>query len=208
VITKFALPDHLWMAVEMGIFLYHEARFDGYADCGFPPFPESCATVQLENLDAWEQWREMWSRPTWWRRIGVLVRGDCRAAHFIAGPFLGLEGFIAPYIDCSTSSLWGQTIDDESMLGAQVSVEDCEWTAATATSAILSCRVPGSASAQPLGPRSWSAIGPRKGAKRSPTPRILGGSEGLQLLRFRPFALVGEEGLHSLTRKRPLVQVQ
>jgi hypothetical protein len=52
----------------------------------------------------------------------------------------------------------------------------------------------GSASAQPLRPRSWSAFGPRKSAKRSPTPRILGGSKGLQLLRFRPFALVGGKG--------------
>ena len=57
------------------------------------------------------------------------------------------------------------------------------------------------------GPDLGPTFDPRKGAKRSPTPRILGGSKGLKPLRFRAFALVGVEGLHSLARKKPGVQI-
>jgi hypothetical protein len=54
--------------------------------------------------------------------------GDCQPAQFISGPEQPIEG---PYVDCSTSSPSSQTIEYESILGAQVSVENCEVTASS-----------------------------------------------------------------------------
>ena len=64
-----------------------------------------------------------------------------------------------------------------------------------------------SAPAHPFGRRSGSAFGPRKSAKRPPISHILGGSKGWTSLKFLALALVGEEGLHSLARKKPGVQI-
>ena len=138
-ITEFAFPEHTFIVVEMGTFLIMEGRFEGYGDCGVGPFPESCANIQLENLDAWVQWRQNLepanvvevALETWYG-------GDCQAAQFIMGP---ATPFIAgPYIDCSTSSTPSQTIEYESILGAQVSVENCEETALSGAKH-LSCEV-------------------------------------------------------------------
>lgn len=132
VITEFGFPEHSWFVIPFGIFLATEGRFEGYVDCGVGPFPESCATIQLENLDAWVQWRDNMDRA---KVVEVALEswygGDCEAALFLSGePF-------HPYVNCSTSSSPGQTIEYESILGAQVSVENCE---ATSTNN-LSCEV-------------------------------------------------------------------
>lgn len=119
VITEFGFTEHSQMVIEMGIFLASEGRFDGYEDCGFGPFPESCATIQLENLDAWVEWREN-ARPA--DSVAAAMeswyRGDCEAARFLS----------ETDIDCSTSSPAAQTIEYESILGALISVESCETT--------------------------------------------------------------------------------
>ena len=124
VITEFGFPEHTWLVVSMGTFLATEGRFEGYEDCGFGPFPESCATSQLENLDAWAEWRENFE-PADVVEVALAswYGGDCEAAQFIAGRNRDLVG---PFVDCSTSSSPAQTIEYESILGAQVSVENCE----------------------------------------------------------------------------------
>ena len=56
VITQFGFTEHTGLLIEMGIYLASVDRFDGYEDCFNGPFPESCATIQMENLDAWASW--------------------------------------------------------------------------------------------------------------------------------------------------------
>jgi hypothetical protein len=56
VITQFGFTEHSWILDSMGTFLVSEGRSQGYEDCLVGPFPESCATIQLENLDAWAEW--------------------------------------------------------------------------------------------------------------------------------------------------------
>jgi hypothetical protein len=139
-ITEFAFPQHTFIAVEMGIFLATEGSFDGYGACASGPLPESCATIQLENLDAWVEWRET-LEPAEIVEVALesWYGGDCEAAQFIGGPHPAIEG---PYVDCSISSTSGQTIEYESILGAQASVENCEQTApAGSEDQNLSCEV-------------------------------------------------------------------
>jgi hypothetical protein len=124
------------MLIEMGAFLASQGRLEGYEDCVFGPFPESCATIQLENLDAWVEWRQE-VEPA--EQVTVALEswyeGDCQVALFLAGTDFGNDGV------CSASSLPAQTIEYESILGAQVSVENCETTSATGDSTLLSCEV-------------------------------------------------------------------
>ena len=61
--------------------------------------------------------------------------GNCQVALFLAGTDFGNDGV------CSASSLPAQTIEYESILGAQVSVENCETTSAGGDSTRLSCEV-------------------------------------------------------------------
>jgi hypothetical protein len=58
VITQFGFTEHTWILESMGTFLASEGRSEGYEDCVVGPFPESCATIQMENLDAWATWYE------------------------------------------------------------------------------------------------------------------------------------------------------
>jgi hypothetical protein len=136
VITQFGFTEHTGMLLEMGAFLASEGRLDGYEDCVFGPFPESCATIQLENLDDWVEWRRD-VEPV--DQVTVALEswygGNCQVALFLAGTDFGNEGV------CSTSSLPAQTIEYESILGAQVSIENCETTSAGDESTLLSCEV-------------------------------------------------------------------
>lgn len=119
VITQFGFTEHTGMLIDMGTFLASEGRFDGYEDCIFGPFPESCATIQLENLDAWAAWHET-AEPA--DRVDAVVkswyRGECEAALLLSWG----------ETDCSASSSPALTTEFESILGAQVSVENCETT--------------------------------------------------------------------------------
>jgi len=76
VITQFGFTEHSGILIEMGTFLASEGRFDGYEDCLAGPFPESCATIQMENLDAWAAWhaRNVGAGRQGGDRGGVLVR--------------------------------------------------------------------------------------------------------------------------------------
>ncbi len=136
VITQFGFTEHTGMLIEMGAFLASEGRLEGYEDCVFGPFPESCATIQLENLDAWVEWRQDVEPAD---QVTVALEswygGNCQVALFLAGTDFGNDGA------CSTSSLPAQTIEYESILGAQVSVENCETTSAGGDSTRLSCEV-------------------------------------------------------------------
>jgi hypothetical protein len=117
VITQFGFTEHTGLLLDMGMYLASEGRFDGYADCVAGPFPETCATIQIENLDGWAAWRET-VEPS--DRVETAVEswygGDCAAAVNVAW---------GEDTDCSASSPLGQMIAYESMLGAQVSVENC-----------------------------------------------------------------------------------
>jgi hypothetical protein len=130
VITQFGFTEHTGMLIDMGTFLASEDRFEGFEDCIFGPFPESCATIQLENLDDWAAWQET-AEPA--DRVEAVVeswyRGDCEAAVFLSWG----------ETDCSASSLPAQTTEYESILGAQVSVENCEVTPGADPN--LSCEV-------------------------------------------------------------------
>jgi len=141
VITEFAFPEHSWMVVEMGTFLASEGRVDGYGDCVFGPFPESCAIIQLENLDAWAAWQEdVEPADIVTSALESWYTGDCQAALFIAGPEGEFPEGMGSFMDCSPSSAASQTIEYESILGAQVSVENCETTSSGGEST-LSCEV-------------------------------------------------------------------
>ena len=136
VITEFAFPEHTFIVVSMGIFLASEGSFEGYGDCGVGPFPESCATIQLENLDAWAEWRQN-LEPANVVKVALesWYGGDCQAAQIIT-----LR--VGQDMDCSTWSTPSQTMEYESILGAQVSVENCEETAPAASQdQNLSCEV-------------------------------------------------------------------
>jgi hypothetical protein len=142
VITAFGFPEHTWMVVEMGHFLAGEGSFEGYGPCGFGPFPELCATIQLDNLDAWVEWREnLEPVVSVEAALESWYRGDCEAALFVAGPFdFDDPDPDNPDPDCSTSSKPGQWTEYESILGAQVSVEGCE-DALSGEDTVLSCQV-------------------------------------------------------------------
>lgn len=131
VITQFGFTEHSGLLIEMGTFLASEGRFDGYEDCVYGPFPASCATIQLENLDAWAAWRETLEPAD---RVKTVVeswyRGDCEAAVLLSWG----------ESDCTASSLPAQTTAYESILGAEVSVEDCE-TSSGGEHQRLSCEV-------------------------------------------------------------------
>ena len=120
VITQFGFTEHAGLLLDMGIFLASEGRFDGYEDCLAGPFRETCATIQIENLDAWAAWHKA-SEP--FDKVETVVEswfgGDCKTAVALSW---------GDDTDCSASSSPGQMIAYESILGADVSVENCEQT--------------------------------------------------------------------------------
>ena len=132
VITAFGFPEHTWIVVEIGTFLAIEGRFEGYEECVSGPFPESCATVQMENLDAWVEWRED-VEPIDVVEVALesWYGGNCETAQFLLDSSVG----------CSTSSEASQTIEYESILGAQVTVENCEETGSSSEFKYLSCEI-------------------------------------------------------------------
>lgn len=121
-ITEFAFPEHTFMVAEMGTFLAMEGRFEGYELCIFGPFPESCAMIQMENLDGWVEWRETFE-PTRLAEFALesWYSGDCLGARHVSD----LEAAA-----CARSSEPNETIEYESILGAEVSLDGCEEVAA------------------------------------------------------------------------------
>lgn len=120
VITQFGFTEHTSVLLDMATFLASEDRFDGYENCVSGPFDESCATIQLENLDAWATWLDT-VKPA--DRVEIVLRswyrGDCAAAVALS--------WDTP-IDCSAASLPAQMVAYESILDAQVSVANCATT--------------------------------------------------------------------------------
>ncbi len=123
-----------------GVFLATEGRLEGYEDCAVSPFPESCATIQMENLDGWVEWRENVDRTKVVEAaLNAWYGGDCPAASWLSGEFF----------DCSISSVETQTIEYESILGAQVSVEDCDVAGITVSCEVLYSNAMNSAVGEP-----------------------------------------------------------
>jgi hypothetical protein len=117
VITQFGFTEHSGMLIDMATFLASEGRFDGYEGCIFGPFAEPCATIQLENLDAWAAWHDTVEPGD---RVAAAVaswyRGDCEAAAALSWA----------ETECSASSVAARTTAYESILRAQVSIDGCE----------------------------------------------------------------------------------
>ncbi|HXV70491.1 MAG TPA: hypothetical protein VEB69_03745 [Acidimicrobiia bacterium] len=133
VITQFGFPEHSFMVVGMGTFLAMEGRYDGYESCNFGPFPESCATIQLVNLEAWSDWRGTTEPAAFVESaLGAWYGGDCSVARHISGVEADL---------CSTSDSVNATIEYEAILEANVSVEGCETTFSSSEDLTLSCEV-------------------------------------------------------------------
>jgi hypothetical protein len=130
VITEFGFPEHSWMVLSMGAFLAIEGRFDGYEDCGFGPFPASCAAIQLENLDSFVEWRKTPLEPAQLveATLASWYGGDCGQATFLSGTEFN-DVYSAD--DCASGPTQPPTspirmMGYESLLGAEVSVEACE----------------------------------------------------------------------------------
>ena len=133
-ITAFAFPEHTFLLASMGSFLTMDGRFDGYHECVFDaPFPQSCGTIQMENLDAWADWADaLEAEDVVEFALTAWFGGDCPAARYLS--FLDHEG-------CSTQDTLSQTIEYESILGADVSVESCEELTAGDGEVAISCEV-------------------------------------------------------------------
>ncbi len=126
-ITTFAFPEHPAVNLHFGSFLAAEGRLDGYEDCAFGPFTESCAAIQLENLDAWVTWAETLQPPAVVEAaLTAWYGGDCVAAHYLGGEIFN-NGFAdGPTGLCPPAAASSQAIEYESILKAEVSVEACE----------------------------------------------------------------------------------
>lgn len=118
-ITQFEFPEHSFIMVQIGTFLALEDRFEGYERCVFGPFPESCASIQTENLDAWVDWRRtVEPELVVEKALESWFGGDCLRARHLSD--LGSE-------DCEVGSdPVSQTVEYESLLAAEVSLDGCE----------------------------------------------------------------------------------
>ena len=130
-IVEFAFPAHHGPLLSMGSFLALKGSYDdSYEECiGASPFPTFCAAIQLENVVAWAEWYQ--SRDDLDAVEDVIsswYSGDCVTAAVLSGDF----GACSDPTDPLTLKL-----QYESILGAQVSVENCE----TASEAVVRCDV-------------------------------------------------------------------
>ena len=141
VIRDFVFPEYATVNVQLGSFLAAEGRLEGYEDCVFGPLTESCAVIQLENLDAWAEWQGAWDGQTeadeaalkarhvdWMNSVlGAWYGGDCLGAHYLAGVMLDNGYRDGANAFCPSSASSSQTIEYESILGAEVTVEACDY---------------------------------------------------------------------------------
>ena len=116
VITQFGFTEHTGLLMEMATFLESEGRFGGFDRCTHSPFAEPCASIVMENLDGWAAWRQTLQPAD---RVKTVVKAwygaNCQAAVVLSWGAT----------DCAPSSVPGQTVAYESILGAQVSVDNC-----------------------------------------------------------------------------------
>jgi hypothetical protein len=132
------------MVLSMGAFLAIEGRFDGYEDCGFGPFPASCAAIQQENLDSFVAWRKTPLEPAQLveATLASWYGGDCGQATFLSGTEFN-DVYSAD--DCASGPTQPpaspiRMMDYESILGAEVSVDSCE-TLSTGDTIDVTCEV-------------------------------------------------------------------
>ncbi|HKX74134.1 MAG TPA: hypothetical protein VJR05_01985 [Acidimicrobiia bacterium] len=134
IIKDFGFPEHTFLVGSMGGFLAVEGRFDGYQDCSLGPFPESCAVIQMENLEAWADWYDTVEPATLVdAALQAWYAGDCETARYLSY----LETDVCSMLDPQNS-----TMEYESILGATVSLQGCEDRPALIDDeATLSCEV-------------------------------------------------------------------
>jgi hypothetical protein len=135
-IRQFAFPVHSWMILSMATFLSLEGRFDAYESCVEGAYsesiPASCASVEVENLDSWAEWYEGLDGPAVVENaIGAWFGGDCVTALIMS---------VDDPASCSdSSSSAALTVEYESMLDAQVLLENC--VGGSSDTAIVRCDV-------------------------------------------------------------------
>jgi hypothetical protein len=143
VITDFMFPRDASISILMGSILAEEGRLEGYEHCVFGPLTESCAVIQMENLDALAEYSarraeesgayEAWKTGLMQSALNAWYGGDCLTAHFLAGEMLYVNGEIGGgYQDgaealCQPSADSTQTIEYESILGAEATLDGCEF---------------------------------------------------------------------------------
>ncbi len=132
-IVEFYFPENTWVLESVGEFLaLGEGWVDGYEDCvNAVPHLLSCAEIQSENVGAWADWYQ--SRDgiaVVQDAISSLYGGDCVAALVIlAGDPNGCSGTSDP--GGGVAAWPGEVaamVQYESILDAQVSLENCEST--------------------------------------------------------------------------------
>ncbi len=135
VILEFGFPEHTWILLGIGAYLASEGRFEEYENCvPVGLYPVSCAVIQIESAEAWNDWRKKVEPP---EMVDLAVQawygGDCDTAQFLAG--------LEP--DCSTPELprTALTIEYEAILGAEVTLENCSAVKVSADEDRVSCEV-------------------------------------------------------------------
>ena len=155
VITAFEVMRPGNNNILFGSFLAARGRLGGYEDCIFGPFTESCAAIKLENHDAFVEWLEPWTpnSPSSRRAssmgileaaLGAWYGGDCVGAHYLAGAMFYVDGvmFENGYREgadalCPASASSSQTIEYESILGAEMALGACEEEGASSDGAVI-----------------------------------------------------------------------
>lgn len=131
VITQFGFTEHSAMLIDMATYLISIDRFTGFEDCLVGPFDVSCATIENDNLDGWVAWgRDVTTADRLAIALAAWYRGDCEAAVTLA----------TDVPECTPTSETEQTTAYESILQADVSVDQCT-TGSGGDDPTLTCQV-------------------------------------------------------------------
>jgi hypothetical protein len=123
VIVDFTFPEHTWILHGIGIYLAVDGRLQGYEECLFGGvYPPSCAALQIENVQRWNDWRRDMDPPAVIRlALESWYGGDCWTALLISAS----DGTFGQGTCSSETDSKALTMEYESILGAEVSTEGC-----------------------------------------------------------------------------------
>ena len=134
VIVEFPFPEHSWILHGIGTYLAMEGRFQEYEGCMFvDTYPPSCAAIQIENVDAWNDWRlGVDALEVVELAIEGWYGGDCEVALFMVAQ--------APLCSSPFATEATMSIEYEAVLGAQVTLQGCTVTNPTGYQ-LVNCEV-------------------------------------------------------------------